>query len=207
MRWAAYIKASPDYQQMTRRFFEGYNPYRTGKKDPSIISPYDQLIKKNAKLIGWDWRLLASMIWNESMFHIQARSPRGAMGLMQMMPTTARSFGLSDMLDPEENIAAGARYIQMLQKTFSAFSTDPEAVTRLTIAAYNCGEGRTLEDLEGREQSAETAAYTKAVLALYDFFRGVEPRQDTLLGPDSLGGIDPGDEHAGDQEEQHDDEE
>ncbi|MBQ3977323.1 MAG: transglycosylase SLT domain-containing protein [Bacteroidales bacterium] len=207
LKWASFIKASPDYQLMTRRFFQGYNPYRTGKKDPSIISPYDHIIKKNAKLVGWDWRLLASMIWNESMFHIQARSPRGAMGLMQMMPRTAKSFGLSDMLDPEENIAAGTRYIQMLQKTFSAFSTDPEVVRRLTIAAYNCGEGRALEDLDGREQSSETAAYTKAVLNLYDFFRGVEPKQDTLLGPDSLGGIDPGDEHARDEEEQHDDQE
>ena len=177
------------------------------------LKAYDDFIKKNAKVIGWDWRLLASLIWNESMFRIQAKSPRGAVGLMQMMPRTAKSFGLENMLDPEESIAAGARYLLMLEKTFSSYSTDPEVVTRLAIASYNCGQGRTMEDLEGREQSAETVAYTKAVLNLYDYFRGVEPRYKevadsvALLSPDSLGGIDPGDEHAGDEEKKHDDQE
>ena len=82
------------------------------------------------------------------------------------------------------------------------------------------------QDLDGREQSAETAAYVKSVLNQYDFFRGVEPRYqeaiDTvtvvvevssddvslhLLSPDGLGGIDPGDEHTGDEQEEHDDQE
>ena len=213
LRWFKALKASPEYSSMEKRYFSGYNPYRDGRKDPSIISPYDDFIKKNAKVIGWDWRLLASLIWNESMFRIQAKSPRGAVGLMQMMPRTAKSFGLENMLDPEESIAAGARYLLMLEKTFSSYSTDPEVVTRLAIASYNCGQGRTMEDLEGREQSAETVAYTKAVLNLYDYFRGVEPRYKevadsvALLSPDSLGGIDPGDEHAGDEEKEHDDQE
>lgn len=187
IRWSNYLKSTEDHSLMERRFFKGYNPYRNGMKDPSIISPYDDLIKKNARIIGWDWRLLASMIWNESMFRIQVRSPMGAMGLMQMMPRTAGRFGVDDMLDPEKNIEAGARYIYVLQKTFSSYSTDPEVVRILTIAAYNCGEGRTMEDLDGREQSAETTAYVKSVLNLYDYFRGEEPRfkepADTVTAP------------------------
>ena len=187
IRWFNYYKSTPDFATLEKRFFRGYNPYRSGKKDPSVISPYDDLIKKNAKAIGWDWRLLASLIWNESMFRIQARSPRGAMGLMQMMPRTAGRFGVEDMLDPEENIEAGARYIAVLQKTFSAYSADPEIVRILSIAAYNCGEGRTLEDLEGREQSEETTAYVRSVFNLYDYFRGEEPRfkepEDTVTAP------------------------
>ena len=191
IRWFNYFKATDDYSSLEKRFFRGYNPYRSGKKDPSIISPYDDLIKKNARAIGWDWRLLAALIWNESMFRIQVRSPRGAMGLMQMMPHTAGRFGVEDMLDPEENIEAGAQYISTLQRIFSNYSTDPEVVTTLVISAYNCGEGRTMEDLEGREQSAETTAYIKSVLNLYDYFRGEEPRfkepvdtlVDTLIEP------------------------
>ena len=206
IRWFNFFKASNEYSSLEKRFFNGYNPYRTGKKDASIISPYDAIIKKNARSIGWDWKLLASMIWNESMFRIQARSPRGALGLMQMMPHTAGRFGVDDMLDPEKNIAAGAQYISFLQKTFSDYSSDPETVMILAIAAYNCGEGRTMEDLEGREQSAETTAYVRSVLNLYDYFRGEEPRYP-LLSPDSLSRVNPGDEHAGNQEEEHDDDE
>ena len=217
IRWTNSLKGTAEYGKLVRRFFNGYNPYRNSSRDPSILSPYDDLIKKNARTIGWDWRLLAALIWNESMFRIQARSPKGAVGLMQMMPHTADRFGVEDMLDPEENISAGTRYLDMLQKFFSSYTEDREMLVNLAIASYNCGEGRTLEDLDGREQSAETAAYVKSVLNQYDFFRGVEPRYqeaiDTvsvtseLLRPDGLGGIDPGDEHAGDEQEEHDDQE
>ena len=226
IRWFNSFKVTPEYSSLVQRFFNGYNPYRNpSMRNPRIISPYDDLIKKNTRLIGWDWRLLAALIWSESMFKIDVKSPRGALGLMQMMPRTARRFGVDNILDPEENIVAGAQYLSLLQKMFSAYTDDPEMLIRLTIASYNCGEGRTLEDLDGREQSAETTAYIKTVLNQYDIFRGVEPRYqevldsivnpaltDTtamkeLLGPDSLGGIDPGDEHAGNEEEQHDDQE
>lgn len=224
IRWSNHVKNSSGYKAVLSRFFEGYNPYRGGRKNPSVISPYDALVKKNSRIIGWDWKLLAALMWNESMFRIQARSPKGALGLMQMMPRTAGRYGVEDMLDPEENIEAASRYLLRLQKIFSTYTDDPDALTSLTIAAYNCGEGRAQEDLEGREQSSETAAYVKGVLNLYDFFRGVEPRfrdvldsvalavpADTLsvklLGPDGLGGIDPGDEEARDEEEHHDDQE
>lgn len=213
MRWFNSFKATQEYSDMLDRFFAGYNPYRTGvRKDPRIISPYDGFIKEGARTIGWDWRLLAALVWSESMFRIQARSPRGAFGLMQMMPRTADRFGIEHMLDPEENIMAGARYLALLQRMFGAYTADQDALTRLVIAAYNCGAGRTMEDLDGREQTVETAAYVKKVLNQYDIFRGEEPRYrdvievaDSLLGPDSLGGVDPGYEQAGDQEEDHDD--
>ena len=226
IRWFNSFKVTPEYSSMVQRFFNGYNPYRnSSKRNPRIISPYDDLIKANSRLIGWDWRLLAALIWSESMFKIDVKSPRGALGLMQMIPRTAKRFGVDDILDPEENIVAGAKYLSLLQKMFSAYTDDPEMLVRLTIASYNCGEGRTLEDLDGREQSAETAAYIKTVLNQYDIFMGVEPRYKEVLdsipspsltdstavpdslGPDSLGRIDPGDEHAGDEEEQHDDQE
>ncbi len=83
------------------RFFNGYNPYRKGvRKKAGIISPYDEIIKENAKKIGWDWKLFAALVWSESRFRIQASSPRGAMGLMQMMPRTADRYDIENLLDP-----------------------------------------------------------------------------------------------------------
>ena len=224
IKWFNSFKATQEYASLHKRFFSCYNPYRK-ERDTRIISPYDDLLKKYSKSIGWDWKMLAALVWCESMFRIDVKSHMGAIGLMQMMPRTAKRFGVDDVLDPEDNIEAGSKYLSMLQRMFSAYTEDPEMLTRLVIASYNCGEGRTLEDLDGREQSAETAAYIKSVLNQFDIFRGVEPRYQEvtdstasraasdslaapgLLGPDSLGGIDPGDEHAGDQEKEHDDQE
>ena len=200
LRWFNSFKATGDYSDMVQRFFFGYNPRRR-LRNQSIISPYDALLKKYSRTIGWDWKLLAALVWSESMFRIDVKSPRGALGLMQMMPRTAHRFGLDDILDPEENIEAGVRYLSMLKRFFSTYTDDPDVLVRLMITSYNCGEGRTLEDMDGREQSEETTAYIKSVLYQYDVFRGVEP---SLLSPDGLGGIDPGDEQAGDQEEEHD---
>ena len=128
---------------MISRFFHGYNPYRKGvKKNPAIISPYDDLIKKNAKRIGWDWKMFAALIWCESRFRIQANSHRGAFGLMQMMPRTADRYEIEDLLDPQENIEAGATYISRLQNKFRGTAANEEELVKFTLAAYNAGEGR-----------------------------------------------------------------
>ncbi|MBR5661587.1 MAG: transglycosylase SLT domain-containing protein [Bacteroidales bacterium] len=194
-RWFAKFRGTAEYSGMVRRF---------SLKD-GMISPYDELFKVNAKTIGWDWRLLAALAWSESKFRIQARSPKGALGIMQMMPVTADRFGVRDPLDPEENIAAGTRYLAFLKGMLSRYTEDPETLTWLMIAAYNSGGGRALQDLEGKERSAATAAYTEAVLNRYISFGG--KAAPALLRPDSLGGIDPGYEETGDQEEEHDDNE
>ncbi len=143
IRWLNNFKWSYEYTDMISRFFHGYNPYRKGiRRNPSIISPYDDLIKGNAKKIGWDWKMLAALIWSESKFRIQARSRRGASGLMQMMPRTADRYEIEDLLNPRENIEAGAAYISRLQRKFSDTAIDEEELTKFTLAAYNAGEGR-----------------------------------------------------------------
>ena len=195
VRWFAKFQGTAEYSEMNRRF-----SLKGGR-----ISPYDDIFKAHAKTIGWDWRLLAALAWSESKFRIQARSPKGALGIMQMMPVTADRFGVRDPLDPEENIAAGTRYLAFLKDMLSRYTEDTETLTWLTIAAYNSGGGRALQDLEGKERSSATAAYTEAVIKRYVFFGGKAP--SVLLSPDSLGGIDPGDEETGDQEEEHDDNE
>ncbi|MBR3441971.1 MAG: transglycosylase SLT domain-containing protein [Bacteroidales bacterium] len=195
VRWFAKFQGSAEYSEMKRRF----------SLKGGMISPYDDILKANAQTIGWDWRLLAALAWSESKFRIQAKSPRGALGIMQMMPVTADRFGVRDPLDPEENIAAGTRYLAFLKDMLSRYTEDPETLTWLTIAAYNSGGGRALQDLEGKERSSATAAYTEAVIKRYVSYGGKAP--SVLLSPDSLGGIDPGDEETGDQEEEHDDNE
>jgi hypothetical protein len=204
-RWYAGYRGTREYSDLVRRFSECYG---AGNWRPSsgVISPYDNLFKSNAKLLGWDWRLLAALAWSESKFKIQAKSPKGALGIMQMMPVTAGKFGVTSCLDPEENISAATNYLAFLQKTLSRYAEDPEILSWLTIAAYNSGGGRALQDLEGRERSSATEAYTEAVLRQYDIFSG-RKKEEGLLRPDSLGGIDPGDEDAGDQKEEHDDQE
>ncbi len=102
------------------------------------ISKYDDIIKMNAAKIGWDWRLLASLIYQESQFNIEAKSWAGARGLMQMMPGTAKELGVNNILDPKDNIAGGSAY---LKKLFDRFTdvTDTIQRTKFAMAAYNCG--------------------------------------------------------------------
>src|SRR5690606_2355889 len=76
------------------------------------ISVHDEILKENARKIGWDWRLLASLVYQESRFNPRARSWAGAMGLMQLMPATATLMGIKDPYQPDQNIRAGARYLK-----------------------------------------------------------------------------------------------
>ncbi len=161
IRWLNNLKGTDEYASALDRFFRGYNPYRKGvKKVPGIISPYDDLIRQNAKTIGWDWKMFAALIWSESRFRIQARSPRGAVGLMQMMPRTADRYEIENLLDPKENIEAGAAYIARLQSKFRDTAADGEELVKFTLAAYNAGEGRIYDCINlARAQGVETGVW------------------------------------------------
>ncbi len=144
-KWIGFFASSPERDSLLTRFFHGYNPYRKrGARDKSVISPYDDLLKKYAPVSGWDWKLLAAVVWQESKFRIQAVSPRGARGLMQFMPRTARKYGIRNSLDPEENIHAGARHLARLQRLFRDYAADEQELVKYALAAYNAGEGRFL---------------------------------------------------------------
>lgn len=161
IRWLNGFKGTDEYASILTRFFNGYNPYRKGvRKDPKVISPYDDLIKANAKRIGWDWKMFAAVIWSESRFRIQASSPRGALGLMQMMPRTADRYEIENLLDPKENIEAGAAYISRLQSKFRDTSADSDELVKFTLAAYNAGEGRIYDCIKlARSQGIDTGAW------------------------------------------------
>lgn len=103
------------------------------------ISPYDNIIKKYSSLIGWDWRLLASLIYQESRFYPEARSWAGAFGLMQLMPHTAEKYGIDSTSPPEAQIKAGVKFIKLLDKQFENKIEDKRERTKFVLAAYNAG--------------------------------------------------------------------
>ena len=117
------------------------SPYRGGS-----LTPYDDIIKVNADKIGWDWRLIAALIYQESRFNPDAGSWAGAMGLMQLMPSTAKSFGLEDPFDPQQNIEAGTKYLNIIQKRFAKDSTISKSdIIKFTLASYNVGMGHVID--------------------------------------------------------------
>lgn len=109
------------------------------------VSKYDSLFVKYAKEIGWDWKLLAALSWSESRFNSCAVSSQGAKGLMQLMPVTARKYGLTDstMCDAELNIRAGVRYLKYLDRMFRR--VDEENRWKFMVASYNSGPGHVID--------------------------------------------------------------
>jgi len=105
-----------------------------------LISYYDELFKRYAPSCGLDWRLLAAIAYNESSFNPNAVSYMGAMGLMQLMPSTARSYGVSNPYDPEQNVKGATK---LLSSLLSHYSTVPSYDERINfaLAAYNAGAG------------------------------------------------------------------
>lgn len=94
---------------------------------------YGALVAKAARRNGLNRKLLSSVIRAESDFHPRAVSPKGALGLMQLMPATARSLAVRHPFDPSENVEAGARYLRQLLAKFGRLN--------LALAAYNAGPG------------------------------------------------------------------
>ena len=103
------------------------------------LSPYDEAIKIEAKNLGWDWRLLASIVYQESNFQPNAESWAGAVGLMQLMPATAEQFGAEDRTDPRQSLRAGARCLKHFDKLWSKYVTDPHERLKFVLASYNAG--------------------------------------------------------------------
>jgi membrane-bound lytic murein transglycosylase F len=140
------------YRKSTR-YAVIYNKYFKNKRSASImksdlftissgrISNYDEYIKQYSREIGWDWRLLASLIYQESRFDPAASSWAGARGLMQLMPSTARRFGVSSKSPASEQIRAGTEFIKWLDNRFTEEITDPEERIKFVLAAYNVGPG------------------------------------------------------------------
>ena len=145
--WIGYIKASDEFSILKKRYTGTFNPQKRAEKGirTNTVSPYDYLFKKYAKQLGWDWRMVAAVVYQESKFSISSRSSRGAQGLMQVMPQTGRYYGVDNLLDPEQNIIAGTSHLKRLQRMFSKYELEHNELIKFTLAAYNAGEGRIID--------------------------------------------------------------
>ncbi len=144
--WISKAKRQDYYYVIYNKYFKNKKSYKRRilsdfySKNSGKISPYDDLIRQNAEKLAWDWRLLASQIYQESKFDPGAESWAGALGLMQLMPGTANDLGLGNILDPSENLSAGTRYLQKLWENWEEI---PDTIQRVkfVLASYNCGLG------------------------------------------------------------------
>jgi soluble lytic murein transglycosylase len=132
-------------------------PALTGEEN----NAYDNLISRHARTHGIDPRLVKAVMIAESRGNPNAVSRKGAQGLMQIMPDTARSLDLTHPFDPSENIEAGAIYLKQLYKRFTG-NTD------LILAAYNAGPGRVTESNTTVPRINETVHYIERVKQYYD---------------------------------------
>ncbi len=109
------------------------------------LSPYDSLIRKGALELGWDWELLASLIFQESKFNLKADSWVGAKGLMQLMPATAKQFGATDPENPQQGISAGVKYLKWLDEFWQPKVPNNEERIKFVLGSYNVGQGHVLD--------------------------------------------------------------
>lgn len=120
----------------------------------------DRYIRDSSARHGVDPRLVLAVMRQESGFHSRAVSPKGASGYMQLMPATARRFGVTDIFDPAQNIDAGVRYLRLLLEMFGGR-------VELALAGYNAGEYRVIRSGYRIPEIRETQNYVRAITAHY----------------------------------------
>ena len=199
--WAASVNAQEYSKQALKHYFEmnrGPKPDSVKVDTPAVtppgaISPYDQVFKQYAQQMGWDWRLLAAIAYSESGFDPNATSWMGARGLMQVMPKTARSFGVKeeDLSNPEVSIRVASKILKELDGIMRNKTGAGDRI-KFVLASYNAGSGHVTDaialarkyDLNPRvwEENVEQAMLWKMDPEYYNdsvcsngYCRGTEP--------------------------------
>ena len=151
--WITSIKKTKELKQTTATYFD--NPampdyFHTDffSVKGNKLSPFDDVIRKLSRNISWDWRLLASLVYEESNFHLGVVSSRNATGLMQMMPGTASKFGMDSVSTPAQQLSAGVKFLKWLDTQLSEEISDPRERINFILAAYNVGLGKVLSARE-----------------------------------------------------------
>ncbi|HCW07868.1 MAG TPA: lytic transglycosylase F [Cytophagales bacterium] len=149
--WLTTIKNQGVFQTVYDRYFNSprfsvtivssdYSSLKTDK-----LCPYDDQLKQGAKELGWDWRLLASIAFQESNFDPHVESWAGAIGLMQLMPETGQDLGVKDLWDPIQNISASVRFIKILDDYWKKSVPDEIERIKFVLASYNVGIGHVID--------------------------------------------------------------
>jgi membrane-bound lytic murein transglycosylase F len=196
-KWIEKMRKTTDYYVIYNKYFKNQKAYKKRKGSEYLslsggkISKYDNILKDKSKLINWDWRLLASMVYQESRFNPNEKSWAGAVGLMQIMPITAKHLGVDNLYDPENNITAGVEYLYELQDAFMNVPDSSERI-KFILAAYNVGpnhvaDARRLAEKYGDNENiwtdnvenwmlkkSQSKYYTDEVVQ-YGYCRGSEP--------------------------------
>lgn len=197
-RWILERRDSGRWASLYRTYYvdrRGYrerveSAYLTG--ETGTLSDFDGLLKRYAPTIGWDWRLLGAQMFQESRFEPDARSWAGAMGLLQLMPATAREVDVVDPYDPEQNVAGAVRYLEWLRATYWE-ERIPDETERLKfiLASYNAGSGHVMDAQRLTEKyggdptvwadvaywllQKSNAEYDNDPVVRYGYARGLEP--------------------------------
>ncbi len=157
--WITGFKTTREYARLESKYFSGARPASIASSEyfatrsAGKVSPYDEIIKSYSDSIGWDWRLVAALIYQESRFNPSVTSPVGAYGLMQVMPATGLHFGYDVKRSVENNIRAGISYIRMLDRIFSQWVSDPDERVKFILASYNAGHGHVIDAIRLAEKN------------------------------------------------------
>jgi membrane-bound lytic murein transglycosylase F len=151
--WISAYKQTGSYRMLYTKYFRNLNSSTIVRSDyyalsTGKVSPYDDMIRKYSAIINWDWRLLASLIYQESRFKSDVTSGAGAYGLMQVLPATGKNFGVDITSSPENNMKAGIRYINWLHSIFDPLITDEKERLNFILASYNAGPGHVLDAMK-----------------------------------------------------------
>jgi membrane-bound lytic murein transglycosylase F len=145
--WLKEYKASGKLKQTYLSYFDNQRIANFMKSEyfsvhGTKLSPFDEVIREQSRQVMWDWRLVASLIYEESNFRQGLTSSHRASGLMQLMPETAAKFGIDSASTPSRQIAGGVKYLKYLDKLLPEEITSPVERIYFVLAAYNVGLGR-----------------------------------------------------------------
>ncbi|PLX02959.1 MAG: lytic transglycosylase F [Marinilabiliales bacterium] len=148
--WLSNYKKKLEFRLLYNKYFlnkrstriakSTYNSYSGG-----MLSPYDEYLKKYSSIVGWDWRLIASLMYQESEFKINAKSWVGAYGLMQLMPSVMEIYGLDTTANAEQQIKAGIKHIKYQLSLVPEEVSDSIQRIKFALAGYNSGMGHILD--------------------------------------------------------------
>ena len=149
--WLNEFKKTKKFKILFNKYFKNQKGYHKRSSHnyytltSGEISPYDKIFKKNAPKLGWDWQLIASMVYQESHFNNKARGWGNSFGLMQFMPKTGANYGVDTNSSAHENIVAGVKYLKYLDNYWKPIISDSTERIPFVLASYNVGPGHLLD--------------------------------------------------------------